>query len=85
MRNWGNLGPNLGMVAAYGLRGNPRWWGGLYIGKVGRLLYANTLGTPLVRPVNAFVIAGVAYGLRFGRNFDLRAQLVEPVDRTSLQ
>ena len=63
------------------------WWevGGLYIGQVGWPVYANALGTPLVRPVNTFVTAEVAYGLRFRRNFDLRAQRVEPVDRTSLQ
>ena len=59
--------------------------GGLYIGQVGWLIYANTLGTPLARPVTAFVTAEVAYGLRFRRNFDLRAQRVEPVDRTSLR
>ena len=59
--------------------------GGFYIGQFGWPVYANAPGTPLARPVIAFVTAGGAYELRFGRNFDLRAQRVEPVDRTSLR
>ena len=58
--------------------------GGLYIGQVGWPVYANAPGTPLARPTIAFVAVGGAYELRFGRNFDLRAQRIEPVDRTSL-
>ena len=59
--------------------------GGLYIGQVGWPVYANALGTPLSRRVIAFVTAGGAYKLQFGRYLDLRAQRVEPVDRTSLR
>ena len=59
-------------------------WGSLYR-QVGWLVYANAPGTSLSRPVIAFVTAGGAYELRFGRNFDLRAQLVEPIDHTSLR
>ena len=47
-------------------RGNPNWvWeaGGLYIGQVGWPVYANALGTPLARPVIAFVTAKTPYGL----------------------
>ena len=58
------------------------WWS-IYR-QVGWPVYANALGTPLARSVNTFVTVEVAYGLRFGRNFD-RAQRVEPVDRTSLR
>ena len=59
--------------------------GGLYIGQVGWPVDANALGTPLARPVITFLTVGDAYGLRFGQNFDLRAQRVDPVDRTSLR
>ena len=47
--------------------------GGLYIGQVRWPVYANALGTPLARPVLAFVTAGGAYELRFRQNFELRA------------
>src|SRR4051812_34344901 len=59
------------------------WWSIYRL--VGWLVYANAPGTSLVRPVIAFVIAEVFYRLRFRRNFDLSAQRVEPVDRTSLR
>ena len=68
--------------------GTLKWvWeaGSLYIGQVGWPVDANALGTPLARPVIAFVTAETPYGLRFGRNLDLRAQRVDPVDRTSLR
>ena len=61
---------------------------GQYIGRLaGRMtkIPPMTTGTPLARPVKTFVTAEVAYGLRFRRNFDPRAQRVELFDRTSLR
>ena len=80
----GILGVWLQIVQGETLSG---WWeaGGLYIGLGGWPVDANALGTPLVRPVIAFLTAGDAYELRFGQNFDLCAESVEPVDRTSLR